>query len=95
MAVAWTVVSVLLALLLGWGLTLVGLNPPDFKTARLVCRISFVSFALWTVYWLVQATADLETRISTAIGVVLCSALFFPICSTGFTMFPDGLLAGS
>jgi hypothetical protein len=77
---AWTVVSVVLSVILGWGLTLVGLNPPDFKTARLLCRISFVSFAIWTVYWLYKTEANLETRIFTAVGVVLCSAIFFPMC---------------
>jgi hypothetical protein len=80
MAVVWTVVSVVLSILLGWGLTLVGLNPPDFKRARFLCRISFISFAAWTVYWLYRTEADLKTRILTAIGVVLCSAIWFPIC---------------
>jgi hypothetical protein len=80
MVVAWTVISVLLAVLLGWGLTLIGLNPPDFKNARLLCRISFASFAGWTVIWLALTKADAMTRIDTVIGVCLCSAIAFPIC---------------
>jgi len=71
--IAWTVVGIVVPLLLGVMFALVGLNPPEFKAARICLVLSVVSLGGMDTYWHFMTDRSLAFRL--AIGFLIWGSI--------------------
>lgn len=79
MEATWTVVGVLVPILLGWSFGMLGLATPDFRNARILCRISFLVLTVWTLIWEFVTQAGRANRVWVMVGVGAANAVIFPL----------------
>lgn len=79
MSIAWEVVSIVVAILVGTGFSMLGLTPPEFAWARRLFWISATVLSVMTVLWLFFTGAGNEQRWFVVFGVGLYSAVALPL----------------
>jgi hypothetical protein len=78
--ILWTAVGIIVPVLVGWGASMMGLNPPEFKVARWCFWLSALILAAMTTYWL--TTTDQPIAIRIVVGVLVGALIFVGLPET-------------
>jgi len=79
MAIAWSVVGVVCSLLVGVGVNMLSLSPPDFRNARICFWAAFSVLGAMDVYWACQTTWPLPQQLIVTIPVGLVVMIGLPL----------------